>query len=221
MSRTSDSDPEWVRNIRFDGFQCKLASETGDFSYFHSNRAQWIAELRALDDVDPGVKQELGKINERTATSNESAMETLKANIESTDIDQSLPQHVQEQEWEAAIREQNETAKKKVNEEMDDATEEAITLIRNLPPASQSSAAKAYQVGIDLVMKAFEFLVTKIKEIYNHIVDFIKRVFDALVTAYNAVKDWVGGVVNQIKNFFGFGYLAFAQANGLTDSDGK
>ena len=220
MSRAPIAEPEWAESIHFDLFHCKLATATGDFAYFHNTRAQWGNKRHVFNELDDKTKAALGAINEQAALAHNTVMEKLKDNIENTEIDKSKPEDVQKQDWETAIRIQNEEAKKTINDQMDATAEEAISVIKQLPEGTQSIAASAYQVGVNLVMTAFEFLAAKIKEIYNHIVDFLRGVWDVLVNTYEAVKDWVGGVVGQIRNFFGFSLLALTEANGVVDMDG-
>ena len=212
--------PDWEESIRFDVFLFRLATETGDYAYFHNARGQLIAKRYVFNQIDKDTKDKLGEICQVSADANKQAMETLKNNIESTQIDQSLPEDIQKQNWESAILAQNEQAKKAVNQRMDDAAQEAIEVIRKLPESTQPSAATAYQVGVNLVMTAFEFLASKVEELYNHVVDFIQKIWDTVVMAYEAVLVWVDGVKDKIRDLFGLGSLALAEANGAVDRSG-
>ena len=58
---------------------------------------------------------------------------------------------------------------------MDAAAEAAINLISQLPEPVQEAAANAYQVGVDLVITAVEYLAAKVEELYQYVVDFMQK----------------------------------------------
>lgn len=216
----------WAEKLRFNVYQAKLSAATGNFSYFHASRAQYIAngvDYAATFQVENNDTAEVTKINEINAASaetNKKAMAKLENELKDTKVDKSLPRAEQEREWEKRIRGTNEAAKQMVIDRMDSATNQAVNLIQQMPEKSQDSAADIYDRGLQIVLECFEYLVKKIEELYDNILEFIKEVWSTIVSAYNAVKDWVSSAVDRIMGSFD-GFSALAQTNGIVDVDGE
>ena len=220
----ADVRADWAERIRFDVQQAELSAVTGDYSYFNTSIAQYYSngvDTVQGQNVDPAVKKQLCDIDIAAAGKIKTAMQTLENNIKATKVDDHLPDNAKKEAWKARILEQNDKAINYVTGEMKAAADNAISLIDTLPAGAKDAASDIYTKGFALVQQAVQWFVTQVKKLFNYIADFIQKIWNGLVAIYDIVSTYIGGTVNGLLKFFGFGSRKLALATGISNGDSK
>ncbi|KIW93839.1 uncharacterized protein Z519_05154 [Cladophialophora bantiana CBS 173.52] len=104
--------------------------------------------------------------------------------------------------WAQQMREKNDEDKKKLTDQMDQMTEDAIAKIETYPPEQQAPAANAWMVASNIVTQVLGNIVNAFKTALDAVINFVHNAIEKVEEAFNAAKNWCEGAVNDVGNFF-------------------
>ena len=164
---------------------------------------------RALvgDSVDPDTEKALDEINIGTANEGDSQYVGYSEYTEGIKDDPNPNQA----DWEQRVKNKGSDVKTQMSQRVDEATELAIKVIKQLPSVAQDAAADCYTTGLDVVMVFFNKVWECIQKVINAIAEFFKGVWTALTNAWTAVKGGFDAVIS----WFTRGFNMKSTSNGL------
>ena len=222
MANAATPQLHWSQKLRFHVAQAKHSAATGNFTYFHVSRAQYIANgvdhvaILKASDVPKETLDKLVNINVSSVEICEVATTEFEHEIKHTKVEEKLEENAKKKEWRRVLTEKTEAAKKKVNDALDAGLEVGMSLIDKLPESAQDASSSMFAAGIDVIMGAFEVLVAKLLELFKAITDFIRGIWTAVEAASNVVSDKVSSAVSWL-----FSWTKFEQTDGIDDATGE
>lgn len=151
-----------------------------------------LLDLKATDAPDRR-EDKIKIININAARFQQQCFEEFQKEIES--LKESTPDW---NVWEGKLKRRREEVKKMAMDSIERSFVEATGYMEELPREKQELAASSFNRGTDAVVKAAEFVCSKMEELIGAMVDFMKGNWDKVETAYNAVKSCVIKAVEEI-----------------------
>ncbi|KAB8226784.1 uncharacterized protein BDW43DRAFT_317584 [Aspergillus alliaceus] len=102
---------------------------------------------------------------------------------------------------------------------IDNAADQAIAIIEQLPAASRPAAANGFNTGFNIVLGFFKNIGETLKHVMQAVVDFVKGIWNKLVQAYNTVRGWAQTAWNAIQGLFSRGAYPSDPGHGKTGLD--
>ncbi|KAK4941304.1 hypothetical protein LTR10_018714 [Elasticomyces elasticus] len=101
-------------------------------------------------------------------------------------------------EWAQQMKDKNDADKKKLTDQMDQMTDDAIAKIETYPPEQQAPAANAWIVASNIITQVLGNIVNVFKTALDAVVNFVHDAIQKVEEAFNSAKNWCEGAVNDV-----------------------
>jgi Txe/YoeB family toxin of Txe-Axe toxin-antitoxin module len=186
-------------------------------SFFTAQKPPRVTFL--MSGGDQSDLDDLQDIAEGSAKVNETEVNKYSDDVKNMNNDSDIknaPQNDKMAKIKEKLKARNEQTKKKINDKLDTATDEAINKISGMPEKMQDSAADAYSDSMDAVGDVFSKVVGVLSNVLGKIGDILKGIFTTVMNGVKTVVSAVTGAVKSIGSIFGglFGGLFIALPGG-------
>jgi predicted nucleic acid-binding Zn finger protein len=199
------SYPKWKRALLNKKQDLKIALATDNLVNarqnisFHATKSRAQATFLSKGETDK--QWDAIKVCAKdTARIFETAMNSFKSDIESGTYDS---YKVDRHQFLNKITERKEQLKREVNVKLDDATDDAMNKIENLPIEECYIVGEVYCTCLDIITPIFDRLWDVLNYIMGDISSIMEGRFDSLEKGSSSVKDAVDGALRSIDEVFG------------------
>ncbi|KAI8278879.1 hypothetical protein K4K60_005896 [Colletotrichum sp. SAR11_57] len=205
MFSASATMPTWEQSIRAHTALSVLSLRTGSMhSLVAFEAAQLTASIYSEDAPLPDdVKSQLTSINAVSVQNVQTTTGTY------TNTVQGLKNTQPNQDaWQATILSANQAAIQNFTDRINNAGNEAIQTIQNLPAGQQNAAANVYSGGMNIVNNVVNQASNAVMSVVNSIKDFLQGIWNKVTEVYNDVKTWCSGALDTLGSLFGFAFFS-------------